>query len=428
MRRHVPLFLTLLVAYAATVGLDATAGPGASRTSEPEAHALLTTESIVSDGDLDLRDEYRDRSWTTFHDGALRPNAVPLADGRLHEPQGIALPLLLAPAYAIGGLTGARLLLAVIAALAFCLAVALGRRLVPDPWPGRAALVVGLSPPALGAATAIGPEMPAAALTAGAAIFALRVRESPRSGSTFWCAGLAAALPWLAAKFLVPAAVLAAALYRWLRRRRRGLAGFVALEVVLFSAVLYVTVNDRLFGGVTPNDAALQEGGVTGATTLAGHAERWPRIVGLWVDRDIGLLVWAPVLGLAFVSAWLLWRSRRNRLAVAVADQIDVEVTAGFYLLLVAALLGSAVFLAPSDLGPWFPGHELVAALPLLAALAAWGWRFVPRAGAVAAAATLAAGGWLLIAGWTSERAALRPPEGPLPWGGVEQALPRVRA
>lgn len=424
MRRHLPLFLVLLAAYAATLGFDATTS---LRLSDPEAHTLLTTESIVSDGDLDLRDEYEDREWRAWQTQDLRPNAVPLADGRLHEPQGILLPLLLAPGYVIAGVDGARMTLALLAALAFCLAAALGRRLVPDPWPGRAALVVGLSPPALGAATAIAPDVPAACLAAGAAIFALRVRESPRSTSTFWCAGLIAALPWLAAKLLVPAVVLAAALYRWLARRRRGLAGFVALEVVLTSAVVYVTVNDRLFGGVTPNDAALAEGGVTGASSTAEHLERWPRLLGLLVDRDIGLLVWAPVLVLPFVAAWLLWRSRRDRLAVVVADQVDVEVTAAFFLLVALALLGSATFLAPEDLGPWFPGHELVVVLPFLAALAAWGWRFVPRAGGVLAALTVAGGIWLLVAGWTSDDAAMRPPAGPLPWGGAEQVLPSIR-
>ena len=60
------------------------------------------------------------------------------------------------------------------------LAAALARRLVPDPWATAAPLVVALSPPALAYATAVYPEMPAAALLAGAALLALRVRERPR--------------------------------------------------------------------------------------------------------------------------------------------------------------------------------------------------------------------------------------------------------
>ncbi len=84
-----------------------------------------------------------------------------------------------------------RLWLALIAALGFCLAAALGRALVPEPWATRAALVVGLSPPALGAATAVAPAMAGAACLAGAALLALRVREEPttvagRSGARRW--------------------------------------------------------------------------------------------------------------------------------------------------------------------------------------------------------------------------------------------------
>ena len=48
----------------------------------------------------------------------------------------------------------------------------------------------------------------------------------------------------------------------------------------------------------------------------------------LWIDRDYGLLRWAPVLALAFVAAWLLWRSRRDRVARVVTEQRDVEAAA----------------------------------------------------------------------------------------------------
>jgi hypothetical protein len=152
------------------------------------------------------------------------------------------------------------------------------------------------------------------------------------------------------------------------------------------------------------------------------HLERWPRIAGLWIDQDIGMLRWAPFAALAFVALFLLWRSRRDRLAVVVSDQIDVEVTATFFALVAGAVLLVAVFLAPSDLGPWFPARHLVPALPFGAALAAWGLRFAPRAGALLTAATLAASIWLLIGADT-----LRPVGGGGPWGGVEKVLPTIR-
>jgi hypothetical protein len=389
-RRALPLWLALATVYTVVWALGI--GP-AGELSRPEAHRLLGAESLVSDGDLDLRDEYASRAWRDFTDRPLTP-AAGLTDGRLVEPQGLGFELLIAPAYALGDTTGVRLLLGALAALAFCLAAALGRRLVPEPWPTRAALVVGLSPPALGAAAAVSPEMVGAAVVAGATLLALDVRERPRTGVAFGAAALVAALPWLAAKLVAPAAVIAGALTRWLRRRQRGTAGFIALEVALTSAVVYITVNDRLFGGLTPNSVA--RGGATGAGGLVEHLERAPRLVTLWLDPEHGLLVWAPFVALAFVALWRLWRSRRERLAVAVLGQVDVEVAATFLALVAGAIILVAAFLAPSLDGAWYPARQLVPALPLLAALSAWGLRFAPRAGAALAALTLAASLWAL--------------------------------
>ncbi|HEY4096193.1 MAG TPA: hypothetical protein VGM33_11800, partial [Baekduia sp.] len=181
---------------------------------------------------------------------------------------------------------------------------------------------------------------------------------------------------------------------RWLRRRQRGMSGFIALEVALTSAVVYITVNDRLFGGLTPHDVA--RGGATGASTVGDYAGRLPRLATLWGDPDAGLLLWAPFTALAFVALWLLWRSRRDQLAAAVFDQVDVEVAAGFLALVAGSIVLVAVFLAPSIDGAWYPARQLVPALPVIAALCAWGLRFAPRAGAVLGALTLAASVWAL--------------------------------
>ena len=54
----------------------------------------------------------------------------------------------------------------------------------------------------------------------------------------------------------------------------------------------------------------------------------------------------------------------------------------------------TAVFAAPSLDGggrTWSHARHLVPALPPLAALSAWGWRFAPRAGTALAVVTVAA-------------------------------------
>src|SRR6266536_4990882 len=93
------LFLILLAAYAATISVPARPGLDYAG-SEP--HHLLAAESIVSDRDVDLRDEYRDRAYAEWYPGRLRTDGR-LVGGRLVEPHGVGFALLIAPAYALGG-------------------------------------------------------------------------------------------------------------------------------------------------------------------------------------------------------------------------------------------------------------------------------------------------------------------------------------
>jgi hypothetical protein len=392
--RALALWAVLFAAYAATLGVNAV---GKSDYGGDEPRYLLVAESIASDGDIDLTDEFATRAYRGFHTGAL-PRQGQVVLGRGVEPQGIGFALLIAPAYALGGANAVELFLAAIAALGFVLAAAVGRRMVPEPWASGAALLVGLSPPALAHATAVYPEAAAGTALAGAALCALRVRERPAFGSAVVGAALLAVLPWLGPKYLLPAAPIAVVLVRWTARRGRRTAALAAAEVMVASIVVYATINDRLFGGLTPYAASASGGSPTGADSVAEHLERLPRLAALWIDRDVGLLRWAPVLALSLFAAWLLWRSRRAHVARLVEERADAEAAAELALAVWAGVLLVAAFAAPSIAGEWFPGRQLAAGLPLAAALGAWGMRHAPRTGAVLGALTLAASLWLALA------------------------------
>ncbi len=415
-RRAAAVWLVLFAAYAATIGLHAF---GTSQFGGDEPHYLLTAESIVSDHDADLRDEYAARAYRDWYPYVLERHGR-LTNGQANEPHGVGFPLLIAPAYALGGPLAVQLLLAAIAALAFALGGALARRVVPEPWASAATLACGLSPPALAYGTAVTPELTAGALLAFATILALRVRDLPRIR---WVAGAAialAALPWLGLAFALPGAVIALAMVRWLRRRARSFAVLVTAEVLLFSAVLFVTINDRLFGGFTPTVADVP-GRALNDLSAADIADRLPRLVGLWLDRTYGLLRWAPVFALAFFGLWLLWRSRRDRLSQALAEQRDVEVAATLCALACGAQVVVAAFVAPTMTGFWFPGRYLVCALPLAVALVAWGLRRAPRIGSALVAVTAVTSIWwyaeLRIGGGAIVGPSSRAPLGPLDAG-----------
>ena len=115
---------------------------------------------------MDVLDEYAGRAYADFYPYELDRHGR-TTEGRLNEPHGVGFPLLIAPAYAIGGAKGVELFLAAIAALAVALAYRLALRVAPDPWALGAALAVGLSPPFLAYGTAVYPELAAGAALAG---------------------------------------------------------------------------------------------------------------------------------------------------------------------------------------------------------------------------------------------------------------------
>src|SRR5688572_15897792 len=98
MRRTLALWLLLFGVYAATLGLDAFAD---SDYGGDEPHYLLAAESLRDDGDVDVRDEYRARAYADFYPYDLDRHGKE-TEGRLHEPHGVGLPLLILPAYLVG--------------------------------------------------------------------------------------------------------------------------------------------------------------------------------------------------------------------------------------------------------------------------------------------------------------------------------------
>ena len=231
-------------------------------------------------------------------------------------PQGLGFPLLLAPVHALGGATLCVIVLAAVAALAFVLGAALARRVVPDPWATWAALLAGASPVALGHATVVVPALLAGALLAGASLCALAMRERPLMRHAFGGAALLAVLPWLDPWLLVPAAPVAVLLARWTARRGRTLIALGTAEIQLASLVFYVSLNERLYGGVSP--LAALDGPATGASSarrVRSSASRGSRCSS-WTRRT-GCCAGRRSCALAFVGTVLLVRSRRERLGAA---------------------------------------------------------------------------------------------------------------
>jgi hypothetical protein len=225
------------VAFAAYLVVFEVAKPG---TTGDEPHYLLVAESIAFDGDFDLTNDYASRERT------LRVvNVFPLdptyhaADyggaGKLRPLHGVGLSALLAPGVGLGGLTGARLVMVLIAALLahqlYRLLIELGFR---RPYRIGAWIAAAFCLPVLAFSSQIYPELP------GALIVVVVLRIILRRGSSPWALALgstaSASLAWFHVRYLpISFALLLGLAYaattdsvdRAAGTRERGLSGLI---------------------------------------------------------------------------------------------------------------------------------------------------------------------------------------------------------
>jgi len=316
-----------------------------------EPHYLAMAESIATDLDLELSDEYAARPELEAH----RHQAD--VDRGLYSIHNPGLGLLLALPWLVAGPRGAVLAIALIGAL---VAVALDAWLADHGCPAgdRVAAVVAFSLclPALSFAGQLFPDAPAALL------FTIAIRELTRPmgpGTRVWPVALAfAALPWLHARYLPGVALLLAwAWWMALRRRSRRLAT-TATGALVATLLAMAGVNLRWFASPWPNAMRGSLEQDLGGRPLEG-------LLGLLFDQQYGLLMVAPVYALWLAGAILLLRRREEH--------------APFILGVIATTLVVASCF-PMWWGGWSPaGRFLVPLLPVLAFCSVTAWRALSR-------------------------------------------------
>ena len=357
------LFVLLLPVYAWSVGLRATRG--ASITAD-EPFYLLTTQSLIQDGNLDLTGQYAHESWRSFfdHPDGLWKQSVPLEDGRLLSPHEPGLSVFLVPGFALGGLTGAQLQMLLLTAATFAIAfvlVAAETRALLVSWLATAA--VALTATAFVYSTEIYPEVPAAMLLLLSLLLVRRARLGLAHGLLL--AALLSTLAWFGMKY-VPLGGLVGFYFLW-RADRRGRAVFLAASTV--SAIAYVWLHLALYGALTAYNAnTVFEGAPTTEVLQAhlGFGARLYRLWGLFIDERFGVGRWAPVLLPVLPAVPLLLRR---------------STTAALVGALMLTQLAIATFVAITMMGWWFPGRTLVTVLPLFALVLAELTLRLPQAG-----------------------------------------------
>ncbi|MGE0363909.1 MAG: hypothetical protein AB7H93_08520 [Vicinamibacterales bacterium] len=354
-RRHAAV--AALAATAWLGGLAVAVSPHALTGDAP--HYLTIARSLVADGDLDLANDYDDRTYADFYPGSLEPRHTNTSPwGEQYSFHGIGVAVLVAPAFAMWGVPGATATLVVVMAAGGALLWLAVWHLLRDAaaaWAGWAALTAS-APFALHAA-AVYPDGPAAAgVAAGLWLLALLQRGGtvPLWALAAGSSGLAV-LPWLHARLAWPAAVfgLAIVVAIWRRQPERWtrLAWFLMVPVISLAG--WVAAAQVMFGTWNPSAAILQR-------TAPGTWNDMARgLVGLIADQEYGLVPSAPVMAIAIAA---LPRFLRACPAVGAATA-----------------LAAAGVLAMSSLWMWWggdsaPARFLVVTLPALALWMAHGW------------------------------------------------------
>jgi hypothetical protein len=342
----------LTVVYTGSVGIRASRG--ASITGD-EPFYLLTTQSLVDDGDLDLIQQYERKSYREFfdHPDGLWRQSVPNDDGVLLSPHNPGLSVYVIPGFVVGGLPGTQVQLLLTAALTFALTYVLTARVTDSPlWSWLATAAVGLSATAFIFSTEVYPEIPGACLLVLGLLVVTERRRGLGWSDALILTLLMSALLWLGVKYAVLAAPVAA-VFLW-RADMRGRTMLVGAGVA--SAAAFAAFHLAVFGEITPYSVNSVYAGENTSQVLDSHftlsSDRLYRLWGIFIDRRFGLARWAPVLLLAIPGMFLLVRRGLDGVLV---------------ISLVAAQLLVATFVAITMMGWWFPGRTMATVLPLLA-------------------------------------------------------------
>jgi len=347
------------------VGVALWVAPGAgaratygARTTADEPQYLMTALSLAEDRSLDVSDERAQGRYRTFHEVGLPIQEAVRDDGSRISPHDPLLPALLAVPVAVAGWVGAKLALAAMAGVlaALIVWVAVRRFDVPVAVAAVTVLAFSAAAPLAVYGTQVYPELPAA-IAVTAAIAALT--GPMRRGGTSTLLIAAAALPWLSIKYApIAAALVALGLVQLVRGGDLRLAAALAVGSTV-GGLVFAVAHVAWYGGLTPYAAGAHfsagELSVVGSPDYLGRARR---LVGLLVDREFGLVAWAPAF-LVVVPALGALARRRPSGALALALPLAVGWT-------------TAAFVALTMHGWWWPGRQVVVVVPCAVLAVAW--------------------------------------------------------
>jgi hypothetical protein len=336
-----------------------------------EPHYLVVTHSLLTDGDLDLSNNYQEKDFTLFYVGSeLDPHVKIGPDGGTYPAHTIGLSLVLLPAYALGylasiGHAGVLYFLTLMASLLAANAYLLCYEVTDRKFSSLLAWVItAFTVPVMHYSFQVYPESLGALLL----VWSLRhIRRRRQTSPLVWLlvGACIAFLPWLVTRFVLLSLVLGAAALWAIAvadrpRAWRCLSTTALCLPVILSCGALLSFDLHFYGQMIPPFGAAD------TSTFLTDFARLPSLQllaaglgGSLFDQDAGLLIYTPVYLLTLAGGLLLFGKRRRDALLILAPLATV------YL---------AVVRQGHVLGGWgIPCRYLVAVLPLAAVCAAYG-------------------------------------------------------
>lgn len=327
------LFLVAALAY--VVYLSGLIVPALPFTGD-EPHYLLITESLVSDGDLNVANNYQNKDYLKFYPGDLELHAYPgkKGDRYLYSKHQPALSALVAPFYFLGEKMSSlfpgrgenadreRRILIFFSRLPVCfLAAFLSLVFFLSVWEmtGKKStailswLIFSFCPPLLFYSHLLYPEIPVALILLWISLQTIQKKNfSPK---TLLGAGIGIGLlPWWGIKYLVLAGAMALILsLLLLKQPQRDIKkAFALFGPILLSAGLYASLLLRLYGILSAQavySGATPEAGLSlSRFVVSDFLDFLSRFLGYLFDQRAGLFIIAPVYVLLLPGIFLLAR------------------------------------------------------------------------------------------------------------------------
>jgi hypothetical protein len=344
--------LFILVIFLTIVSLQATP-------TGDEPHYLLMTQSLLRDGDFDLRNNYEHMDYLEYYPRVIPDAHVTLVGNYWYPVHGIGLPILSAPWFALAGRAGVVVMLTLMSVAGIRIMWSV---LQQAGFKGRvtntSVLVMGFTLPLLSLSGQIFPEVPAFLVVA----VTLRAIVAPTlTGWNLATISLGLAwLPWLHPKYitLTAALLLSLAFAHYRRSSIRTLA--IPTGLFVLSDLGLIVLSYQWYGVPVPGAQLMASQASFSPyywlTHIAGHffIHPWVGLIGVLLDQQSGIFLASPVYILAIPGIILLWHRRRRTLAIA------------------CGIVFTAVYLPAGTWGQWHggfasPARFLTPIVPVLA-------------------------------------------------------------